>query len=473
MANVTLHRGLALRTRLNCYGFLRLESGVTVRNLNASGTLYCHGASRIEGRGTIDNIQTLVNSGTLRIGSATTVRLGSVNLGANTSLVQQGRFVDASVSAPSSASFTNEGTLEVNSGRSSLVAQLRNAGRIVVQSGGDLGLSGATTTSALGRIDGTGSLRLLGAVDNRGFRFTTATALTIQASFTGGTIVTTGSGVVKVVRNGVLQSSRVEGKTVVEFGTITGGFSFRGTLSAGTATLAGTQTLGGDGVLDGGDWSVSNGTLTIGKDVTVTTQRRSVTFRGQGRSRVVNDGTMLCSAGFLSFYIPFTNRGRVDNTFVIGANDEYVQEGGSTRINRVGAITGAGLLRITGGVFGGTGSLTKDVELAGGVLDPGSAGSTGTLRFSKSFRITSGVVRLALASRTQFDRIQVDGAVPLGGTLVVERLQNYVPSASVAFPLCLYASRTGTFTKIQGLDLGNGRMLVPSYGSKSLVLTAR
>jgi hypothetical protein len=79
-----------------------------------------------------------------------------------------------------------------------------------------------------------------------------------------------------------------------------------------------------------------------------------------------------------------------------------------------------------------------------------------------------------LSAGTQFGQLKIGGAATLAGALNVSLAPGYTPSLGDRFPIVTFASRSGTFTPMTGLDLGNGRVFTPDFSngtSLALVVT--
>lgn len=80
-------------------------------------------------------------------------------------------------------------------------------------------------------------------------------------------------------------------------------------------------------------------------------------------------------------------------------------------------------------------------------------------------------VSLGLAG-SHFDRLVVNGPATLAGALNVTLINGFRPSAGDVFAVMSFGSRTGAFTSMNGLSLGNGQTLVPAFSLTAFTLTA-
>jgi hypothetical protein len=73
---------------------------------------------------------------------------------------------------------------------------------------------------------------------------------------------------------------------------------------------------------------------------------------------------------------------------------------------------------------------------------------------------------------TQHDKLAVSGEAALGGTLSVSLLNDYTPAPLDSFAILTAASRSGSFSRYQGLDLPGPLVLAPVYSASGLTLVA-
>ena len=130
-------------------------------------------------------------------------------------------------------------------------------------------------------------------------------------------------------------------------------------------------------------------------------------------------------------------------------------------------ITNEGLLEATGG-----GWLTINNLVTNRGTIAARAGSTvsfgGDLPQEAGAAVT---VEIAGSATSQFGQITVVGAATLAGTLNVQLSSGNEPLVGDTFPILTYASHTGTFATINGLNLPNNRAFSVVYGATSLTLT--
>jgi autotransporter-associated beta strand protein len=154
---------------------------------------------------------------------------------------------------------------------------------------------------------------------------------------------------------------------------------------------------------------------------------------------------------------------------------------GSTVV-QAGALQIDGVLSTTDSVsistvatLGGHGSIETAVSLAG-TLSPGgldATSATGQLSI-QSLAMTSGsTIRIQLGGSEvgAFDVLAVTEAASLNGTLAVELINNYAPTAGTTFQVLTADSVTGDFSSYSGLSYPGG-VLLPIRTPQGLILVA-
>ncbi|HEY2787000.1 MAG TPA: Ig-like domain repeat protein [Fimbriiglobus sp.] len=196
----------------------------------------------------------------------------------------------------------------------------------------------------------------------------------------------------------------------------------------GSTTTSFTNWLGG--TLTGGTWEVSNGGRFIfGNDylVTITTNSASIIMRGANSA--------------------FENVG--------GSNDALA---GFTTNTSLGSFSVA-----DGYNFTASGDFSN-----AGVVTVGN-GSTITVPGSYT-QSSTGSLDIVLGGINPFGRLLISGNAALGGALSVSLQSGYTPRLGDSFTVLTFASRSGDFTTMNGLDLGNGNFFTPVYDSGHLTL---
>ena len=102
-------------------------------------------------------------------------------------------------------------------------------------------------------------------------------------------------------------------------------------------------------------------------------------------------------------------------------------------------------------------------------VDSGGIGAAGTLTVTGNYTQTAaGVLNIEIGgynAGTDFDQLNVQGNVSLGGTLNVTLLNGFVPNDGDAFQVLTYNSRGMPVTNFSTMNLnaGNGITFTPTY----------
>jgi hypothetical protein len=187
-----------------------------------------------------------------------------------------------------------------------------------------------------------------------------------------------------------------------------------------------------------------------------------------------NAGTFRKSAGTgtSTFEAIFNNTGTVEvQTGTLSFTAAYTQTAGATLLNG-GNLTSTQTLNIQGGILGGAGTVTANVNNAGGQVNPGS--SPGILNITGNYtQGASGALNIEIGGLTvgsQFDRLQVSGSAALNGTLNISLINSFMPSGGNSFQILTFGSRSGDFATYNGLNIGAGKAFQPNFTATSLIL---
>jgi len=121
-----------------------------------------------------------------------------------------------------------------------------------------------------------------------------------------------------------------------------------------------------------------------------------------------------------------------------------------------------------GGLLGGVGVVGGNVINDGGIVSPGL--SPGVLRILGDYaQGSTGALAIEIASRTNFDRLVIDGTASLDGTLRVSVLGDYLPGMDDEFTVLTAAGgRSGTFSTFD--QSGSPVVFGIRYGSDDATL---
>ena len=457
-------------------GRLRLSSGA-VLNFDA-GTVT--GAAPVVFNSTLD-------VGTGSTGAASFILTGpSARLAGDVAAGQtvwvNGSNVGRSTTVTAAQGFTNAGTIRLQSSDSNYVSNLVVSDGVLVNTGVievNQGSRGSRTITAdvdnQGSILVDSSLAFAGDLTHSGnLDLSSTRTMTMNGarSFTlaGGTII--GPGLLRLASGALL---------IFESGTTnaTAPLLVASTLRFGdTPTGSASFTLSGSGRLEG----------SVGEQQTVW-----ISGRNDGRSTTVSAAQGFTNAGTIR--LESRNSNYASNLTVTGGvlvNTGVIEvllgsRGARTltaELDNLGTVevasgtalrvVGTSLINSHGGVIRGEGRLdvASTTFSNAGEIRPGSSPGllplTGNLTQSPSGSLVSELGGTTVGS--QYDRLDVSGLATLDGELDVVLIDGFVPALGQGFEVLRYGSRAGTFTAINGLDLGNGIRLEPTYGANTLIL---
>ena len=139
-----------------------------------------------------------------------------------------------------------------------------------------------------------------------------------------------------------------------------------------------------------------------------------------------------------------------DGTWVVSGANTYtgttsVAEG-TLLVN--GTHTGGGAYTVAAGAtLGGTGS-TSGALTVSGIVNPGTAGA-GTLTVNGNGTFVSGstaLFQIGGATAGQFDKLSLTGTLAAGGTLDVDLINGFTPTAGNSFDILDFTTATGAFS---------------------------
>ena len=139
-----------------------------------------------------------------------------------------------------------------------------------------------------------------------------------------------------------------------------------------------------------------------------------------------------------------------------------------------GTLASSSPITVSGGTLGGAGTINANV-VNNSIVAPGA--SAGTLIVNGTYTQSPGAaMNIELGGGTpgsQYDRLDVNGAVTLAGTLNVTLINGFVPTGGQTFTPLLFNSRTGDFSVKNLPTFAGGGSFTSSYTATSLVLQAQ
>jgi YD repeat-containing protein len=492
-----------------------------------AGTMTGTGVTTLNGNftltGAVGNLpHDLTGGRTLNTTGTTTVTGGFsdfIRMANATGINNSGLWLDQSTSflgitllgGGAQATFRNTGTYRKSGAATTTVAVAFNnisPGVVEVQTG-TLTLNGggtetgtfATTAGATFQFNG-GTFNL-DNVSMGSLRVTTGTVNISGTSTIGGLLELSGA---TLVINGQVTANSYSQSLATLRGTGTLTVTGPATWASGAMADAGTTTFNGNLSIPnvaGTTHDISGGRVLNTNGTTSMTGGLNDFIRMQNGTTINNSGLWLDQAAIFAQIIPFsgapifnnsgTYRKTGGDTTTIGLafnntgtvevqagtlrfTGVYTQTAGNTTLNggtlaSTNALNLPTTLNIQGGSLGGIGTVTANVVNAGQV-SPGA--SSGILNISGSYTQTAaGVLNIeigGLTAGTEFDRLIITGSTTLNGTLTISLIGGFVPGAGNTFQVMTFGSRSGTFTTINGLDLGSGRSLQVQYNATNVTL---
>jgi hypothetical protein len=343
--------------------------------------------------------------------------------------------------------WTNLATLAVNGGTLNLGGNFTLASLwTLTRSGGTINLTGTLDASATGlNLDaGTGSWNLAGGT-LRGGTYSASGGAELVFTTQGGTLdgITAASNLDLATNDGA--TVYVSHGLTLDHVAVLLGSANSSTSTGGYLGFQGNQTLGGIGEVVFGTFAFNTlyiapySTLTIASGISVhgiagvifgdSLVNQGIVQADSGPNPAVAGRTLSVQAG------SFINQGtlQADDTGILSLTNFVVNKGTMT-------AEAGGTITVNGAFTEGSGATTK--------------------------------VFLGGTSSSQIGQVNVTGAASLAGTLNVALANGFVPASGDTFQVLVYASHTGVFDQITGVNLPDGLVFSPSYSSTALSLEA-
>ena len=462
-------------------------TGKVVMSANANNAILGTGTltndSTIEGEGNIGNGQIVVNNeGTIEANETGTHTPSTLFIDTTT-----GGFTNNVGTKQGTLSVSTKNTIDIegafnnyNSSTGELTGGIYKVTGTLEFNAGTLGIvtndANITLTSATGKILNTNesdASALSGFNDNAsGGTFTVdSTTFTTGGNFTNSGTLGVGSGAKFAVG-----ASGADSLTNFNSGT--------STLTGGTYILTGTGQIQFNNGGDASDIVTNDAKITLaGVDTTKSN------FIDQTGANALANFAANGSTGSLTlttdrnYSTPgnFTNAGTVDVQKSTGTghtlltiSGNYTQTGGTTTVD--GMLTATGAINVSGGfVYGNLGTITGNVTLTGGTLSPGDGvKKAGKLSIAGNYTQSgSGILDIDLGGTTagtNYDVLNISGLATLGGTLDVDAIGTYKPTAGQQYDILNYGSESGAFTSVD-CTFSNGDGCTIAYDGTEAILT--
>ena len=363
------------------------------------------------------------------------------------------------------------GVMDVAAGTLDCFNRLEQSGEIRIASGATFHQATWANYHAGATFTGDGTV----LIDNQNNFIDAGVELSIpRLAFRGGigTAAFNGPGAVRITRS-------------LELGG--GGYNVDTTIAAGA-----TMSVAGPGFTESLNWqNLGQATITSGGLNYFTTFNNragalvdvqgDIYFGGRfGNGVFNNDGTYIKSAGTGDSGM----NGTLNNSGLVSLRagrlsvNSFNQTAGTTEFAGGGLYTGTAVLN--GGIITGVGIVNASVSNAAGALAPGNG--IGTLQLAADSGVAGDYSQGAAGSL----RIQIGGTTPgsghdqfviarnaaLNGGLNIQLVGGYQPSIGDAFTILnCGGSRSGTFARVSGVNIGNGKRFNVQYGAQNVTLT--
>jgi hypothetical protein len=412
-------------------------------NLNAGGSLVFNNTNGEMPGGTFN----WASGGSVAVNTGTTVALNAPLT------IQTGRLLTLNGNLEVNANLTNSGTLVLNAGGKLIYKTTANSlpggtfnwnsgGTVSVGSGGQLNLS-ATLNIGSGRVL---EVQSSGILNHTGSSLTVQSGglLEVQASSilnrTGGTLTLQSGGLLDV--DGTLNNSA--NLTINAGGNLTNAGQTNHT--GGTLQVLGV--LANTGTLN----LAASFTLSSGGNLNNTGEVNHTAGSFQVSGSITNIGDLNNGAG-----LTIASGGNCNNTGIFNHTGGNLQlQSGGVLTNATGAefvnnanITRFGNFTNNGSYKGGGTFFGFFQNSAGGTFSPGN--SPGCHSFGNSMG-NAGIILMEIGGPTfcaEHDRFGVTETANLGGTLQIQLVNGFVPTAGQEFTLLLADFISGTFSSVQ------------------------
>ena len=425
------------------------------------------------------------NQGTITVSQVTTTNKGSVDIvNGGTINVTGGNYTI--VLSGTTPTFTTTGTVNVAASRT-----LTLQGNIAGGAGLDYFYNGGT-------LSGAGTLSLL----NSTLRLNQplATSAVILAG-SGATI--TGPDTLRVDGGSPsLTNCTMNGPVVCSGGTLTangcdwnalldmrpggtlvwnGASTFAGTfVSASGSTTRLMGTAGANSTLTATVPMQNNGLLelgTAGATAAILSLNGTFTNGPSGTMRTLVNG-----GGARQLLCALDNQGLCDaqQTLLVSRATSAHANSGTVKVAATKTLTfsGASFTNAPTGVLAGDGTIAMSGATAlaqSGTVRPGA--SPGRLSFTATSypcapTSVHDVEVGGEAPATGHDQVAISGAAALAGTLNISLVNGFLPTPGRRYVIATFASRTGTFGTVTGLEYGPGQMWAVAYTDTDVVLLA-
>jgi len=182
----------------------------------------------------------------------------------------------------------------------------------------------------------------------------------------------------------------------------------------------------------------------------------------------------LASGQILATATNFSNAGKttigIGSGFSVGGS--YTQTAGTTTVD--GALMAPSGLTLQKGSLLGKGTIAAAVTSSASVTAGDSSAKPATLTITGSYTQTSsGALNISIAGKAAgtFGQVAVSNGVSLGGTLLIRRINNFVPAIGDTFKIVTGSAVSGQFATVKGTGINSSEHFEVSYTPTAVTLT--
>jgi formylmethanofuran dehydrogenase subunit C len=263
------------------------------------------------------------------------------------------------------------------------------------------------------------------------------------------------------------------GKLMVSKGStlnIVGPFNnFSGTtLMGGTYLVTGTLEFQNSVVTNAGSITLTGTTAQILNSFTNTSALANLAANTALGSLSLASGQVLATA------TSFSNAGKttvgIGSGFSVGGS--YTQTAGTTTVD--GALMAPSGLTLQKGSLVGKGTIAAAVTSSASVTAGDSPSKPATLIVTGSYTQNSnGTLNISIGGTAagSYGQVAVSNGVSLGGTLVIKRINSFVPALGSTFKIVTGSAVSGQFTTVKGTSINSSEHFEINYTSTAVTLT--
>jgi hypothetical protein len=371
----------------------------------------------------------------------------------------------------------NTGMFKVSQGNLNLQGTINNTGTIALDKSGFFAiLNQSTILTGSGKVMMSPNTAFLGG-------HTLTNQSTIEgAGFIGGSdpmgITNSGNIIANqktplVISPGATLGFTNTGKLIANKGSvlnIAGLFNnFSGTtLMGGTYLVTGTLEFQNSVVTNAGSITLTGATAQILNSFTNTSALANLAANSALGSLSLQGGQVLATT------TNFSNAGKTivgaGSGFSVGGS--YTQTGGTTIVD--GALMAPAGLTLQKGSLLGKGAIAAAVTSSASVTAGDSSAKPATLTVTGSYtQNSSGTLNISIGGTAAgtYGQVAVSNGVSLGGTLVIKRINGFVPAIGNTFNIVTGSAVSGQFTTVKGLSINSGEHFEISYTANAVKLT--